>query len=61
MEDITVREFKARVSHYLKLMREGKVNLDSLITDELPLIQWEEGFRRAKERNSVKVLLHPFR
>ena len=24
MEDITVREFKARVSHYLKLMREGK-------------------------------------
>ncbi len=24
MEDITVREFKARISHYLKLMREGK-------------------------------------
>jgi len=24
MEDITVREFKARISHYLKLMREGE-------------------------------------
>ena len=43
----------------LKLMREGKVNLGSLVTDKLPLTKWEEGFRRAKERNSVKVLLYP--
>ncbi|GAI64973.1 unnamed protein product, partial [marine sediment metagenome] len=45
----------------LKLMREAKVNLGPLVTDELPLTKWEEGFRRAKERNSVKVLLCPFR
>ena len=45
----------------LKLMSEGKVNLGSLVTDELPLTKWEEGFRRAKERDSVKVLLYPFR
>jgi L-iditol 2-dehydrogenase len=43
----------------LKLMREAKVNLGPLVTDKLPLTKWEEGFRRAKERNSVKVLLYP--
>lgn len=45
----------------LKLMREGKVDLGSLVTDKLPLTKWEEGFRRAKERDSVKVLLYPLR
>ena len=45
----------------LKLMQDGKVNLTSLVTDKLPLAQWEEGFRRARERSSVKVLLYPFR
>jgi len=43
----------------LKLMRERKVDLSSLVTDKLPLTRWEEGFRRAKERSSVKVLLYP--
>jgi len=45
----------------LKLMEEEKVNLSSLVTDKMPLTQWEEGFRRAKERSSVKVLLYPER
>lgn len=45
----------------LKLMREGMVDVCSLVTDKLPLAKWEEGFRRAKERDSVKVLLYPFR
>jgi len=45
----------------LELMREAKVNLGPLVTDKLSLSQWEEGFRRAKERDSVKVLLYPFR
>ena len=43
----------------LELMREEKIDPGLLVTDKLPLTQWEEGFRRAKERNSVKVLLHP--
>ncbi|TET13432.1 sorbitol dehydrogenase [Candidatus Aerophobetes bacterium] len=43
----------------LKLMRQERVDLKSLVTDKLPLIQWEEGFRRTRERDSIKVLLYP--
>ncbi len=45
----------------LELMREGKVDPGSLVTDKLPLTEWKEGFRRAKERDSVKVVLYPSR
>jgi len=40
-------------------MRERKVNLKSLITDQLPLTEWEKGFRIAKNKNSIKVVLYP--
>ncbi len=43
----------------LKLMRQERVDLKSLVTDKLPLTQWEEGFRRARQRSSIKVLLYP--
>ena len=44
----------------LNLLSEGKINLKALVTDELPLTCWKEGFKKAKERDSIKVLLSPF-
>lgn len=43
----------------LKLMKEERVDLGSLVTDELPLSEWKEGFRRVREKSSIKVLLYP--
>lgn len=43
----------------LELMRQERVDLKSLVTDKLPLTQWEKGFRRVRERDSIKVLLYP--
>jgi len=43
----------------LKLMEEKKVNLKALITNRLPLTEWEKGFKIAKQRNSIKVILYP--
>ncbi len=43
----------------LNLMSESKINLKALVTDELPLSHWRGGFRKAKEKDSVKVLLYP--
>jgi len=43
----------------LRLMREEKVNLEPLITHQFPLTEWEKGFKIAKERNSIKVVLYP--
>jgi len=43
----------------LRLMREEKVNLKSLVTHQFPLTEWEKGFKIAKERNSIKVILYP--
>jgi len=33
----------------LNLLSEGKINLKALVTDELPLTCWKEGFKKAKE------------
>lgn len=43
----------------LKLMEEKKVNLKALITHQLPLAEWEKGFKIAKEKDSIKVILYP--
>ncbi len=43
----------------LKLMEEKKVNLTSLITHHLPLTEWKRGFKIARERDSIKVILYP--
>ena len=43
----------------LALMETGKVTPGALITDRLPLAEWEEGFRRMREREAIKVILHP--
>ena len=43
----------------LRLLETGKLNLKPIISDILPLSEWEEGFRLANSRNSLKVLLQP--
>jgi len=43
----------------INLVNEGKINLKELISDVLPLSNWKEGFRRAKKKNSIKIVLQP--
>jgi len=43
----------------LRILETGKLNLKPIITDILPLSEWEEGFRLASKKNSLKVLLEP--
>lgn len=43
----------------LKFMSRRELRSDLLITHKLPLRDWEEGFRLARERKAIKVVLHP--
>ena len=43
----------------INLVNEGKVNLEELVSDVLLLSNWKEGFRRAKKKNSIKIVLRP--
>jgi len=43
----------------LKLMEQKKVNFTSLITHRLPLAEWKKGFKIARGKDSIKVILYP--
>jgi len=43
----------------LALMAAGKVRLEPLVTDVLPLREWQDGFRRFREKSGLKVVLTP--
>lgn len=43
----------------LGLMEEKKVNLKALVTHRFPLREWERGFKIAKEKSSIKIILYP--
>ncbi|MHC2993916.1 MAG: zinc-binding dehydrogenase [Candidatus Atribacteria bacterium] len=43
----------------IQLVDERKVNLGKLVSDVLPLNNWKEGFKKASEKSSVKVVLQP--
>jgi len=45
--------------HVLKLIRAGKVNQQSLISDVLPIAEWERGYSLVESREAVKVILTP--
>ena len=45
--------------HVLKLIEAGKVNLKSLISDVLPITEWEKGYSLVETREAVKVILKP--
>lgn len=43
----------------IQLVDERKVNLGKLVSDVLPLSNWKEGFKKARAKSSVKVVLQP--
>lgn len=43
----------------INLVNDGKVNLEELVSDVLLLSNWKEGFRRAKKKNSIKIVIQP--
>ena len=45
--------------HALKLMDRKIVNVAPLISDVLPLNEWEQGFQRAEKAQGAKILLAP--
>lgn len=43
----------------IRLMAQGKIPLDKLVNNQLPLAQWERGFDQMEARQAVKVVLEP--
>jgi len=43
----------------MKLLEEKKVNLERLITEELPLSRWKEAFEKVRNKSAVKIILKP--
>ncbi len=43
----------------IKLFSQGKILAKPLVTDILPLEQWEEGFKRSFEGKAIKVVFKP--
>jgi L-iditol 2-dehydrogenase len=68
LDDLVLKEIrlKGSYSHHrstweraLTLLSEGKVKTEPMISAELPLTQWEEGFRMMEAGEGLKVLLKP--
>ena len=65
MEPVIVHEITlvgsrcGRLQPALKLLRSGKVRVDSMITAAMPLAKAPEAFALAAERGTLKVLLRP--
>jgi threonine dehydrogenase-like Zn-dependent dehydrogenase len=43
----------------ISLAEKGLIRGRPLVTDILPLSDWEKGFRRFKERKAIKVIFQP--
>jgi L-iditol 2-dehydrogenase len=43
----------------LALLAERKVDLEALVTKQLPLSRWREGFDMARRGDAIKVVLKP--
>ena len=43
----------------LTLVSRGQVKLEPLVTDILPLSEWEKGFEKINNREGLKILLYP--
>jgi L-iditol 2-dehydrogenase len=43
----------------LQLLSSGAVNAETLVTTELDISQWEEGYQHIKGGDGIKVLLRP--
>ena len=43
----------------LKLLSEGKVKTRPLVTEELPITEWQKGFEKKKTGEAIKTVLYP--
>lgn len=43
----------------MKIFAEGRVRLDDLITDKLPISEWRTAFRLCEDKKAIKVLMYP--
>jgi len=43
----------------LKILSKGLIKTEPLISDVLPLSRWEDGFRKVRNKEGVKVILKP--
>ncbi|MBM4401491.1 MAG: hypothetical protein FJ045_06035 [Crenarchaeota archaeon] len=43
----------------LKLLSNGLVKTEPLVSDVLPLDQWETGFKKMEKKEGIKILLKP--
>jgi L-iditol 2-dehydrogenase len=43
----------------LTLLRKGMIQVAPLISAVLPLTEWEQGFGKMRQKEGLKVLLHP--
>jgi len=43
----------------IRILQQGDVKLDDVITHELPLSNWEDGFQLSENKQAIKVLLYP--
>ncbi len=63
MKEVDVRNSFASAwsswNYALRLLKEGRVQTRPLVTDCLPLEQWEEGFSRFRNKQGIKVALLP--
>lgn len=43
----------------MKIYAEGRIRLADLISDKLPLSEWQRAFALCRDRQALKVLIHP--
>lgn len=43
----------------LRFLETGRVKVDELISDILPLTEWQTGFRKFEEKDGLKIILRP--
>jgi len=62
-KEITVRGSLGQSWRYwkrgLKMLSEGQVKTEPLISDILPVQQWKEAFRKVENKEGLKVILRP--
>jgi L-iditol 2-dehydrogenase len=63
MKDLTVRaSFASSLEAWdraMVLLGQGKVQTEPLVSDILPLSEWEKGFEKINKREGLKILLQP--
>ncbi len=45
--------------HTMTLFAQGRVNTEPVVSDVVPITQWEKAFEKINNREGLKVLLQP--